>query len=239
MGKTWLLTLFCLLIALCISGEINQVQANEWELLGGAELTSEGEAVQYLGAGLIRPIRENWRLMTRIMGLHVNYKFNEDDDTLEGNLFSVTPSLGIRYVIYNGSLTLLGGLDIARVDQERQTGSNEIKRKLGAAVQAELDKWWAGANNVSVIMNYKSTDDFFWGRIRGKRKIGQVKAGSVFLGAETVGMGNEDFSSFGIGGIIEGANIISNLSCGLKTGFKHTNNFEDSIYGGIEFYFSY
>jgi hypothetical protein len=240
MGKARLLILTILCIfSLDLIGYTNQARAADWDSFGGAEFTNRGEDTQYLGLGITQPVEENWWLLGRVMGLHVDYKFEVNDDTLEGELTSVTPYLGIRRAIKGGGISLLGGPDIEWVTQETQDGPDDSDHKLGVAVQGEFDTWWDKEKNVSAIASYKSTDNFFWGRLRGKRGTGPVGEGTIFLGMEAIGMGNEDFASYGVGGFVEFANIIPRLSFGLKIGFKHSSSFADSVYEGMEVYYNF
>jgi hypothetical protein len=238
MGRARLLIILCLL-TIWLTGYTTAALANKWEVFGGAELTNQEEDVQYIAVGLIQPIKEDWWLLGRVMGLNVDYKFDVDDDTLEGKLSSATPSLGIRRSLGGGSVSLLGGLDIEWIEQEEQNGTDDKDQKMGVSIQGEWDKWWPGANNLSCIVNYKSIDNFFWGRLRGKKGVGQIGRGNIFLGAEMVGMGNDDFAAYQAGLIAEAADILPALSLGLRAGYKHSSSFTDAIYGGIEFYYSY
>ncbi len=247
MGKARVLAVICI-CALCviIINTKNTLAAEnkklQWESFGGAEVTSEGEAVEYFSVGMMRTLSEpKWIILGRVLGLHVDYKFEVEDEVLEGELSSVTPYIGIRRLFdgYDGSISLLSGPDIEWVEQEHTDAPARKERKNGISVQGELDKWWPSERNLSLILNYKSVDDFFWGRLRVKDGILKLGDGSLFVGVEGVGMGNADFGALQIGALTELTNVVSNLSVALKAGYKHSSSFTESAYTGIEFYFSF
>lgn len=223
----------------CLAVYKAEALAVDWEVLGGAELSAEGEDTEYTGAGVIYPVEENWWILGNVFLLHVSYKYDVDDDSRDGELFSVTPSVGARHAMSLGTFSLSTGLDIEKVSQENEDEGRDEDQKLGVAVQGSWDKWWENDKNLNLITNYKSIDNFYWSRLRGKKGIVSLGDGFVFLGIETVGMGSDDFYAFQVGGVIEGSNIIPNLSVGLKSGYRHSSSSCDTAYGGLEFYYSF
>lgn len=227
------------ILLFCLTGYKAEALAVDWEVLGGAELSAEGEDTEYTGTGVIYPIEENWWILGNVFLLHVSYKYDVDDDSRDGELFSVTPSVGARHALSLGTFSLSTGLDIEKVSQENEDDGRDEDQKLGVAVQGSWDKWWEGDKNLNLIANYKSIDNFYWSRLRGKKGVVSLGDGFVFLGIETVGMGSDDFYAFQVGGVIEGTNIIPHLSVGLKSGYRHSSSSCDTAYGGLEFYYSF
>jgi hypothetical protein len=238
MDKTRFL-IFAGILFFCLAGYKAEALAVDWEVLGGAELSGEGEDTEYTGVGVIHPVEEDWWILGNVFLLHVSYKYDVDDDSRDGELFSVTPSVGARHAHNLGTFSLSTGLDIEKVSQETEDGGRDEDQKLGVSVQGSWDKWWEGYKNLNLIASYKSIDNFYWSRLRGKKGVVSLGEGFVYLGVETIGMGNDDFYALQVGGVIEGSNIISNLSVALKSGYKHSSSSSDTVYGGLEFYYSF
>ena len=223
-------------------GMVESASAVDLEVLGGAEVDSRSQGYRYLGAGLRHRLDDHWTILARVTGSGLRYEFEAEGQTLHAHAVAVTPSIGMQH--RRGTLTagILIGEDFRKTKRARVNAPQETEHDTGIFLQAEIDYWFGGLNDIFLIASYAGVDQYFWNRIRIKRQITNqafLKPVSWFLGGEGVGSGNNDFNSFQLGGLLERHHRLLHLSWTLKGGYKHTSTESFLIYGGFEFYISY
>lgn len=236
MVKKSTIALLCIVALLpvskCSSGEITT------EVMAGSEVDSKDQGFSYLGMVIGKPVNTEYAVIGRIFSGYLKYNFESAGKTLSAEVPILTPSIGIRTKRNDITLTGYAGLDMRRTNRETISGGEEHTDATGISIQGEMDMWGQGLRNLNIIANYSSIDSFFWGRVRAKKGVSEIGSHSnLLLGAEFVGMGNDDFTAAQAGFLLELSSSSPNLSLLLKGGYKYTSTYNDSIYGGLEFYY--
>lgn len=210
------------------------------DFIAGTEVSSKDQVFGYIGVGLTKPVKENLSIVGRVFSGYLKYTFESDSKKLAAEISMVIPSVGIRLKKDDITLTGSAGLDLKRSEKETISGDKDVDNNVGIFIQGEVDVWGKGLKNLGIIASYSSIDNFFWGRVRAKKgilKLGGHK--NLLIGAEFVGMGNNNFNATQAGGVLELLNTSSSLSFLLKGGYKHTSDISDSGYGGVELYYRF
>jgi len=232
------ITIALLCIAALLPVGICRSSETTTEVMAGSEVDSKDQGFSYLGIVIAKPVSEGYSIIGRLFSGYLKYNFESAGKTLSAEVPMLTPSIGIRSKIDDITLTGYMGLDMRRTDRETVSGGKEHTDATGISIQGEVDMWGQGLKNLNVIANYSSIDSFFWGRIRAKKGIAEIGSHSnLLVGAELVGMGNNDFTAAQTGLLLELSRSSPNLSLLLKGGYKYTSTYNDSIYGGLEFYY--
>ena len=202
---------------------MNEVALARLEM-ADAEVDDEGQSFIYLGAATEGTIFFN------VFAGYLQYEFEDDDILRDATIKSITPALGIKK---EGPLTLtLAAGPILREKEEEQDDGDDRTTEVGGFVQFG-SYYWGNKGTFEGLVSYTTLDDFFWGRIRGKRKT----VGRLYAGAEFFLMGNSDFDSWGLGPLLEFRGDKASIL--LKGGYKHTSTFNDGMYTGIELFTSF
>ena len=77
--------------------------------------------------------------------------------------------------------------------------AEELERQIATRID------YYNSRRYREVLRNVTPDDFFFGRVRGKLRAFSPDAGccSLFAGMDVAGMGNDDFSSFQIGPLVE------------------------------------
>lgn len=188
---------------------------------GGAEVDDEGQSFVYAGG------TTDGKIYLSAFAGHLEYRFRDGGVLRDAEITSLTPSVGIRR---EGPLTLtLSAGPMFREKKEEGAFGDESTTEAGGALQfgGYLQD---GQGSLEALASYATLDDFFWGRLRGKRQA----FGDLYAGAEIFLMGNSDFEGWGTGPVIEFR--AGGIAVALKAGFKHTSTFGDGAYAGLELF---
>jgi hypothetical protein len=193
-------------------------------VFGGTEVDDEGQRFFYIGM-----ITEG-KLFFNIFAGDLLYEFEINGDFREARLRFITPALGIKK---EGPLTftLIAGPTLREKKEEQDSG---FKTKTEAGGFFQFGGFiWGKDENLEVLISYTTLDNFFWSRLRGKKRI----IGHIFTGIGLFWMGNRDFEGWGVGPLLEFRGEKGTL--GVKAGYKYTSTYKGGVYTGVEFYISF
>ncbi len=222
--------LICLVSILAIPSGL-KAQA----LITGIEVDSRDQGFGYLGLLWDKGVSEGRWVVGKVFTGHLRYTFRSNGKELDAKSTMVIPSIGLRGKRGETAFTLSAGADIRRTEKEKVGGGKERDDEVGLSLQGEVDSWWEGLRNMSIILSYSTIDNFFWGRLRLKGAVISRDPHHLLIGVEFVAMGNEDFNAFQVGGIVELMKIASG-SILLKAGYKDTSETPAGGYTGLEIY---
>jgi len=190
-------------------------------VFGGAEVDDEGQSFVYVGGAT------DGKIFFSALAGHLEYQFREGGALRDAEITSITLSVGMRK---EGPITLtLGAGPVLREKKEENAGGESRTTEAGGAVQLGGYLYGDGGS-LEALASYATLDDFFWGRLRGKRQA----VGDLYAGAEVFLMGNSDFDGWGAGPLVEFR--AGRVTLGAKAGYKHTSTFKGGAYVGLEIY---
>jgi hypothetical protein len=200
---------------------------SSWEPMGGFDLDSHSTGYAWGGPQYQYKLRDNLALVARGS---VNYLFYEYENgpgmtKVAGPGFST--QVGLKVGETNWFKVAAGptwkrrnqrfeGFDGTEVDQGSEWHSG---------VNFGGDVWLVPTRRVNIMGQamYATDDNFAWSRFMARRQLTNLAWTNTFthyLGGEVVGMGNDDFRSFQLGGLLEFAHVRSSASIGLRAGWK-------------------
>jgi hypothetical protein len=195
---------WCALILGVVCLAASPAAALEWEALGGASTDFGSSGYAYAGVGIIEPVSERIALRARLMFSYLTYEFLQAGATVDADAWAITPLVGFRYQLTpDMSVSLFGGGQIKRTDFDNQ---EPTRNDDGGAAQFEYHYQVTPLADILVLYQYGSGDDSNWGRVAYKRevlKFGSQEEFALGLGAEGIGMGNDDFMAFQGGPLFE------------------------------------
>lgn len=156
----------------------------------------------------------------------LNYKYAENNQDIEVESKTITPSAGYRFAGPVAISIAVGATWEEKIERRlvTETGhSSSAFAQLGAF-------YWRPEKTGEFLLSYTERSQFFWSRIRGKHRIFE----RVFAGGEAFKMGNEDVDTMGVGALLERQWM--GFSSTFKVGMNDTSGAGRGAYGGLEFY---
>jgi hypothetical protein len=184
-------------------------------------------------------LADGTELFVQAMSAALGYSYRERNQTPEANIQFIVPSLGLRHTFGSWTLSALAGPQLRRIEQERVGAGRDIQHQIGGYGQLEA-LYWHKQGSVHLIGSYAGIDNFFWGRIRGKRLVSDPSRTDRVrhsVGYDLAGMGNADFRAVQTGPVYEIA--VGNFFFLIKGGYQYNNTFHSGGYGGAELYFPF
>ncbi len=223
----------CLLVCLPVTGWAGDV-------FTGFQIDNKSQYFGYLGVRTpLYQMAGGTDLFIQAFSAGLGYSFKDRGQTLDANVQFIVPSLGISQKLGNWTLSALAGPQLRRIEEERLGTSSLLRHQVGGYGQLEA-LYWHEKGSLHIIGSYADLDDFFWGRIRGKRLISDIpKSGCCahYLGYDLAAMGNGDFRAVQTGPLYEVA--IGKFYVLGKVGYQYSNVFHSGVYGGLEIYFPF
>lgn len=216
-----------------------------WEINGGYEGDSRDTGYAFFGPVWNKPLRDNLTLQARVYLHHLRYEFpNADGGETEVEAPGVGPAVGLKWGRRNW-VKASTGLNFRREERKledalgrtiREDEDTEVGLSLGG------EAWWnpTSRSNVHAMLSYGTLSDYVWGRVAAKRQLTNADWSgrhTLYLGAETIGQGNEDIRSWSVGPILELAFARTSLSLQARGGYRRTmfdhGDDDDGAYFGV------
>lgn len=198
---------------------------------------------QYFGyVGVKAPVYQmagGTDLFVQAMSAALGYSFKDRGQILDANVQFIVPALGISQKTGHWTLSALAGPQLRRIEEERLGASNHTRHQVGGYGQVEA-LYWHEKGSVHIIGSYAGLDDFFWGRVRGKRLVSEPPRKDRlghYVGYDVAAMGNGDFRAVQTGPLYEIA--VGKFFLLAKGGYQYSNSFNSGGYGGVELYFPF
>lgn len=172
-----------------------------------------------------------------LFGAGQSYEYETGGRDIDTDLQLLTPSLGLSHAFGDGALSVSAHVG-PRFEWKREDGFSYGSRsdfEVGVLVQAE-SLYWQETHSVQAIASYASSDDFFFGRLRGKLRVASPASGccALFTGLDVAGMGNRDFDAVQTGPLIEVP--VAGFFVLARGGYQYDSTFHSGAYGGLEIY---
>jgi hypothetical protein len=211
------------------------------EMYTGVQFDTEGQWFGYLGFGIDRLIDDHWSLTAKIFGSYLQYEYDSDSLAVEAKAPGVKLMVGTKYSDTGFLLILSGGVDYRDTSLTPDDITSSVSgSKTGAVFDALFIKDLSQEIVLELLGSFSTIGDSLWGRQRFKHIIpslsGESKNRKVYIGFETVGEGNSDYSGFKVGPLFEIQNITKKFSVLFNAGYKTSDSISDAGYFGIEFY---
>lgn len=208
------------------------------DLFTGFQIDDDSQYFAYLGLKEDLP----WEVLglgtyLQLFASGQSYEYESGNRNIDAEVQSLTPSLGVTRSLADGAWTVSTLVGPAFRWKKEDGFLNDSGRDLdvGVVVQAE-SLYWQETYSFHAILSYASLDDFFFGRLRGKRHIfsPQTDCCQLYLGFEAAGMGNDDFRALQIGPLLEVP--VGNVFLLTRGGYQNSSNSGSGGYGGFELY---
>lgn len=169
---------------------------------GGTEVDTEDLALFLLGAS-VHTTGLGPGVGVGVLGYHLTFPVTGD---LTESVTGVQPQVELRYGFTTGSVQAnIGYLFVDGKDVTPIGAPGGAEDGLVTALQAN---YWGseGGRSGDAIASYNWAGEYFWGRLRGAQRVGQIgERGAINLGAELVGQGTTDgeYRAFQAGPMVE------------------------------------
>ncbi|MEJ2253111.1 MAG: cellulose biosynthesis protein BcsS [Nitrospirota bacterium] len=208
------------------------------EVYTGITLDTQGQGSAYVGGGVDRPWEERWAWTAKFLVQYLRYRYDSLGREIEAEAPDVKLQAGVKYSRPGTYLVLTGGLDYRSTDLDPRDPDAEVEGGQ-AGVTAEL----VGGRNLTekvalaFIGSYTSIGDGLWGRVRLTRELPWVpRKRKLRAGVEAVGQGNQDYSAYQVGAVLELVQPGQRSSYALASGYSDNDGVPDSAYFRLEYY---
>ena len=206
------------------------VERPYWSSTAGFEADTHDTAYSFFGPSYHKPFRPN---MQFVAGASVNYLHYAYDNGAGGVTEVRSPGLSTKAGVRIGNknwvqLTAGPGFKRRHV-QVRGAGDSLLSssRNIEVGVSLGADVWAnpSRLDNVHGMLHYGAEDGYTWSRLGYKHQItnhdwrGRF---SHYLGAEFIGQGNEDITSYQVGPFVEFLHAPSSVSLMVRGGYKRS-----------------
>jgi hypothetical protein len=217
---------------------LSSVSARAGDLFTGFQMDGNAQYFAFLG------VKENlpWEYhgikgYAQFFGAGQRYEYESGTRDIEADVQFLIPSLGLTKSLGDGAWSTSAQVGPKLRWKQEHGFPNDVgsKFEVGVFVQADA-MYWQETHSVQAIVSYASLDHFFFGRVRGKLRAFSPDAGccSLFAGMDVAGMGNDDFSSFQIGPLVEVP--FGRFFVLARGGYQYDSTFNSGGYGGLEIY---
>jgi hypothetical protein len=204
-------------------------RSSNFELVGGYEGDSHHTGYGFLGPHYIHRLNDDVKLIAHIHFTHLTYAFaNGLGGTTEVTAPGISPAIGLRIGQKNW-VQFSTGLDVKREQRDitNRAGLLSSNRETKVGMSLGADGWWnpSRRSNVHAMVNYGSASKYTWGRVAAKHQVSNFDwqaPVTFYLGAEGIGQGNQDITSWQGGGLLEMLIHRSELSLMARGGYKRS-----------------
>lgn len=186
----------------------------------GAEADNGDQSLLFVGT------QTEGNIFTGLFAGMLKYTYAENNQTVEVESNTITPSVGYRFT---GPVTVSIAVGATWEEKKERRLTSESSQSTSAFAQLGMF-YWKPEKMREFLLSYTEKSQFLWGRVRAKHRILE----RVFAGVEVFKMGNEDVDSTGIGALLE--RQWTGFSSTLKVGVNDASENGRGAYGGIEFY---
>lgn len=167
------------------------------------------------------------RYVLQLFAGDLDYDFKDNGTIREATSKWITPAVGFRTRV-SYSLSVVAGPSFREKKEKQGSGTTTVRDSGGFFQLGGF--FWKEDMNLEFLASYTNLDNFLWGWLRAKNRI----RGSLFVGAEVFGMGNQDFDGWGGGPLLELRK--GKAAFTLKAGYKNTTTYGGGLYTGLELY---
>jgi hypothetical protein len=170
-----------------------------------------------------------------VFGVQAHYLTYDRGLSDNADIFSVRPSVGMRYGFSGGAMQVRGGYAFTSDDDDDGAPPTTVAEDFddGVFVSAGVDYWGSGTGlGYQLLGSYNFGSEALWTRGRVTTRIASSGAnGQIRLGAEAAYQTSDDFDALQPGGVIEwhrGSGLILSLGAGVK--LIEQDGIDDPIY---------
>jgi hypothetical protein len=188
--------------AFFFSGSVKPAHAQLGVTVVGVGEFDTDETYLVLGSASVSPRGRGWTWIAGVSAYWLQYPIIGINDATR-SVTSVTPSVGIKNNFGTGSASFRVGYSFKGDDDDdfspiafNEGGGN------GIVNTAQVDYWGTGSISAQGIASYNYGSESFWGRARLAKRLFNVGAGGISLGAEAAYLDGEDYSATKVGGLV-------------------------------------
>lgn len=200
-----------------------------WALIGGYEWDTHGSSYGFLGPQYTHRFGSgNVAWTARVFGNYLTYEFSDTTKTTEVKSPGGSASVGLKFGTKDFFAVSAGPSIAWRKTTVTTNAGVETKTdetRTGANIGGEISVS-PGPNNIQVLGNFNTTDDYAWGRVGAKTQLTNrswTDKNALFLGVEAIAQGNDDIKSIQFGGLIEVNHVPAQLSLMFRAGYKRSS----------------
>lgn len=210
------------------------------EMYAGASVDTEGQMYSFVGAGVDRGINQNWAYTLKAVASYLTYEFESGGVRTEAAAPGASISAGVKHWKPGMYLILMAGAGFKDTDLDPDDIHAEVRGgQVGLIFEIVYGTELSRLYSLETVGSYNTLGDSLWGRARLKRLVPSASAGTdrkIYIGTEAVAQGNEDYSAWAAGALLEFREMKKNSSITVSGGYRNNGSIPDSAYIGLEFY---
>lgn len=173
-------------------------------VVGVGEFDTE-DTYLVLGGVSVSPRTEGWSWIAGVSAYWLQYPVFGGLNDATRSVTAITPSVGIKNNFGSGSGSFRVGYSFKNDDDDNDDNNVPAFAEGGGdgiVNTAQIDYWGSGSIAAQGIASYNYGSESFWGRGRLAKRLFNVGAGGISLGAEAAYLDSEGYNATKIGGLV-------------------------------------